>query len=113
MKTNYTVEQVQGMTSTELRKIASELGIKNYTSYSKSALSGLIESEIKPVKQSKSLMDIAKEEVDSIVNSTNVSKSEKFRMLFERGATPAQVSKEFNAHYSFVYGVKRRWEQKK
>ena len=111
--TNITVENLQGMSSTELRKAASKLGIKNYSRFAKSDLLDLCIAEVKPIEQKIGLKDIADKELESIVHSTNVSKSEKFRMLFRRGATPAEVSKLFNAHYSFVYGVKQRMEENK
>lgn len=112
---NVTVDSLQGMSSTQLRKTASKLGIKNYSRFTKSDLLQLCIAEIQPEKKQKtidcffgSLHAIADEELKTIVNSQNVSKSEKFRMLFKRGVTPAEVSKLFNAHYSFVYGVKQR-----
>ena len=48
-----------------------------------------------------------KKEVKEIVES-NVSKSEKFRRLYEVGVEVKDISKIMNSHYSFVYGVIER-----
>lgn len=43
--------------------------------------------------------------------TTSVSKSQLIRELYDEGLTITEIAKQLGAHYSFVHGVVRRYEQ--
>ena len=46
--------------------------------------------------------------VKEIVEKEGISKSQKFRKLYELGMEVKDIAKTMNSHYSFVYGVIER-----
>lgn len=116
--------ELQSLTVTELRKIASELNVKNYTKYKKPALLLIVQENI-PQEEEIANFDqfLAKLKdqdaeitpaIESAFNSILKSdfrdkKSTMFRMLWDDGVTIARIAKASKSHYSFVHGVIQRY----
>lgn len=75
----YSEKQVEELTSTDLRKVASELGIPNYAKYKKDDL--LVEVikvlEVKPSKKAPTKEELIKLEVESLKSKGTETLSEK------------------------------------
>ena len=52
-------------------------------------------------------------EARMIIDSKTLDKSQKFRLLFEMGFKAAQITREFDTHYSFVSNSIKKWVEVK
>lgn len=130
-------EQIAELKVSELRKVASELNIKNIKSFDKAGLVAEVEKafaeleieiessnhadadelveDVKNVDAEGKVVEVQKLPVERVeidrIKALDRSKSEKFRMLFTRGMRACDIATEFKAHYSFVYGAIQRMNQ--
>jgi hypothetical protein len=121
MKTNYTVEQLEVMNSTELRKAASDLGLKNVKTFIKADLLKMCLEQLKESEESIQVeqfvdemsalgapdlsADVHQPAQEDLVESKTITKSAQILEMYKAGARKMEISKALSAHYSFVNAV--------
>ena len=108
----YSSDQLRGFNSTELRRAATSLGIKNSSAYKKQDLLAKCLETISP-KTSKRIarLDLESNDIKQILEST-VSKSEKMRQLSDLGMATIQIAEVTESRYSFVYTTLKNYKLK-
>ena len=114
------------MKSVELRKVASELKIKNYTKYNRTELAEMIWTLVKPVETTTAAVEVkvlGKKDIEqadyALLKGTatellqDKSKSDVIRMMLADGFYNRHVIADVvGARYSHVMGVEERMNKK-
>ena len=113
------------MTVKELKKWARYYGVEGYAKMNKEQLVEAVAPKVREAEQEKqrqyerkqeAKLNAAKqpEEVEiKMVEKPSFqgSKSDRMRQLFDQGASVAQIARELDSNYSFVYGVIKRYKE--